>query len=324
MRVTGNLLIEGTTTSIDVDTLRVEDKNIEIAKTAAGATLTGVNADNAGLILDTSDVGQKLWTWKQAQDSWTTNVNLDLSDNTKTIKIGGQDKLTNTSLVNVTKALDLDEIGTLLYLNVDNININGITVKSGSATAIGDQTDNLQTLNLIGTNGINITAFGDIAVQDNQKITGVANPTDDQDVATKIYADTEIANETIVFSLDVTGMGTDTTLQTNVASVIQSMYPAAALNTNKLAKIHTTSYAGATVTGINITVTESPDTSGVLTKNTVAVDQDGTLTGQAIEDIESTNTASGSVVLVPTRTLMTFQSTGSSWTWISTDTPYSF
>ena len=324
LRVTGNLLIEGTTTSIDVDTLRVEDKNIEIAKTAAGATLTGVNADNAGLILDTSDVGQKLWTWKQAQDSWTTNVNLDLSDNTKTIKIGGQDKLTNTSLVNVTKALDLDEIGTLLYLNVDNININGITVKSGSATAIGDQTDNLQTLNLIGTNGINITAFGDIAVQDNQKITGVANPTDDQDVATKIYADTEIANETIVFSLDVTGMGTDTTLQTNVASVIQSMYPAAALNTNKLAKIHTTSYAGATVTGINITVTESPDTSGVLTKNTVAVDQDGTLTGQAIEDIESTNTASGSVVLVPTRTLMTFQSTGSSWTWISTDTPYSF
>jgi hypothetical protein len=75
LRVTGNLLIEGTTTSIDVDTLRVEDKNIEIAKTAAGATLTGVNADNAGLILDTSDVGQKLWTWKQAQDSWTTNVN---------------------------------------------------------------------------------------------------------------------------------------------------------------------------------------------------------------------------------------------------------
>jgi hypothetical protein len=324
LRVTGNLLIEGTTTSIDVNTLRVEDKNIEIAKTSTGATLTGVNADNAGLILDTSDVGQKLWTWKQAQDAWTTNVNLDLSDATKALKIGGVNKLTNTSLVNIQKAPQLDEIGTLIYLNVDDISVDGITIKSGSAISLGDQTDSFKALNLTGTNGINITSFGDIAVQDNQKITGVANPTDDQDVVTKIYADTEIANETIVFSLDVTGMGSGATLQTNVASVIQSMYQATPLTIGKVAKIHTTSYAGATVTGINVTVTESPNTSGVLTKNTVAVDQDGTLNGQAIQDIAATNTASGSVVLTPSRTLMTYTSNGATWTHTSTTTPYSF
>ena len=317
LRVTGNLLIEGTTTSIDVATLRIEDKNIEIAKTAAGVTLTGTSADNAGFILDTSDVGQKLWTWKQVQDAWTTNVNLDLSDATKALKIGGENKLTNTSLVNIQKAPQLDEIGTLINLDVDNININGHTITAAPASP--------STFAIISNRGINITAAGDIAIQDSQKITGLANPTENQDAATKAYTDQQIATETIVFSLDITGLGADSTLEANVAIVINSMYPADALNTGKIAKIHTTTYAGATVSGINITVSESPDTSGVLTKNTIVVDTDGIANnGQAIQDLDATNTASGNITLTPTRTLMTYTSTGAVWSHTSTTEPYSF
>mgnify|MGYP006092835549 FL=1 len=329
LRVTGNLLIEGTTTSIDVATLRIEDKNIEIAKTAAGVTLTGTNADNAGFILDTSDVGQKLWTWKQVQDAWTTNVNLDLSDATKALKIGGENKLTNTSLVNIQKAPQLDEIGTLINLDVDNININGHTITAAPASP--------SVFAIVSNRGINITAAGDINVTDSQKITGVAKAVSakkavelaitesiSSTVATKEYVDEELATGPVVFSLDVTGMGTDATLEVNVATVINSMYPADTLNVGKIAKIHTTTYAGATVSGINITVSESPDTSGVLTKNTIAVDVNGTLNGQAIEDIEASNTASGNVFLTPSRTLMTFTSNGTAWTHTSTTTPYSF
>jgi len=329
LRVTGNLLIEGTTTSIDVATLRIEDKNIEIAKTAAGATLTGISADNAGFILDTSDVGQKLWTWKQVQDAWTTNVNLDLSDATKALKIGGENKLTNTSLVNIQKAPQLDEIGTLINLDVDNININGHTITAAPASP--------SVFTIVSNRGINITAAGDINVTDSQKITGVAKAVSAKKaaelaitesigstVATKEYVDEELATGPVVFSLDVTGMGADATLEVNVATVINSMYPADTLNAGKIAKIHTTTYAGATVSGINITVSESPDTSGVLTKNTIAVDVNGTLNGQAIEDIEASNTASGNVVLTPSRTLMTFTSNGTAWTHTSTTTPYSF
>jgi len=316
LRVTGNLLIEGTTTSIDVATLRIEDKNIEIAKASDSTTLTGLNADNAGLILDTSDVGQKLWTWKQLEDAWTTNVNLDLSDNTKAIKIGGENKLTNTSLVNIQKAPQLDEIGNLINLDIDDININGATITA--SPSIGS-------FAVVSNNGINITAAGDIAIQDNQKITGLANPTEDQDAATKAYTDQQISTEVIVFSLDVTGLGVDSTLEANVATIINSMYPADILNTGKTAKIHTTSYAGATVTGINVTVSESPDTSGVLTKNTVAVDQGGASNaGQAIQDLDASNTASGNVVLTPSRTLMTYTSIGTAWTHTSTTEPYSF
>lgn len=301
LRVTGNLLVEGATTSIDVATLRVEDKNIEIAKTSTGATLTGLNADNAGLILDTSDVGQKLWTWKSATDAWSTNVNVDVTDTVKTYKIGGVDKLTNTSLTNVQKALDLDEIGTLLYLNVDSIGIDGTIISSNAA------------MNIQSSSGINITSAGDIAIQDNQKITGLANPTSNQDATTKIYVDTQIAIETIVFSMDITGLGTGATLQNAVGVFLTDLYAPAGINSGKIAKIHTTSYAGATVEGVDI--------ESVKNVSFIAVDSNGTQNESVVQDIVfDPEGASGTVILEPVRTMMTYQSTGSAWQYQSTTT----
>lgn len=301
LRVTGNLLVEGATTSIDVATLRVEDKNIEIAKTAAGTTLTGLNADNAGLILDTSDVGQKLWTWKSTTNAWGTNVNVDITDTTKTYKIGGVDKLTNTSLTNITKALDLDEIGTLLYLNVDSIGIDGTIISSSAA------------MNLQAASGINITAGGNIAIQDSRKITGLANPDNDQDATTKIYVDTQIAIEPIVFSMDITGLGSGSALQSAVGSYLTDLYAPAGINTGKIARIHTTSYSGATVQGVDI--------ESVKNVSFIAVDSNGTQNESVVQDIVfDPEGASGTVILTPSRTMMVYQSNGSAWQYQSTTT----
>jgi len=301
LRVTGNLLVEGATTSIDVATLRVEDKNIEIAKTSTGSTLTGINADNAGLILDTSNVGQKLWTWKNTTDAWSTNVNVDLTDTAKTYKIGGVDKITNTSLTNVQKALDLDEIGTLLYLNVDSIGIDGTIISSNAA------------MNITATSGVNITANGDIAIQDSRKITGLADPENNQDAATKIYVDIQIAIEPIVFSMDITGLGAGATLQTAVGSFLTELYSPVGINTGKIARIHTTSYAGATVEGVDI--------ESVKNISLIAVDSNGTQNESVVQDIVfDPEGASGTVVLEPSRTMMTYQSTGSVWQYQSTTT----
>ena len=319
LRVTGNLLVEGETTSIDVATLRVEDKNIEIAKTSDGSVLTGVNADNAGLILETSDVGTKTLTWINAEDAWTSNVNFDISDNTKTYQIGGVDKLTNTSLTNVQKALDLDELGTLLYLNVDDIGIDGATITASPSSG---------TFAIVSNNGINITAGGTITVTDNQMITGIPKTDsltgDPTDAASKAYVDEQTSLAPLAFAMDITGLGSGVTLENNVATIVQSMIPASASNVGKQARVHATSYAGATVTGINVDVSLSPDTSGVLTKTAIAVDADGTLNETAIQDIVASNTASGSVILTPTRTLMTFESDGVNWNHVSTTSPYSF
>ena len=294
LRVTGNLLVEGDTTSIDVATLRVEDKNIEIAKTAEGDTLPAADADNAGLILDTSDDGQKSWTWKVGNDAWTSNVNIDLSNSANTYKIAGVDKLTNTSLTNVQKALDLDEIGTLMYLNVDSIGIDGTIISSNAA------------MNIQAASGINITSAGDIAIQDSQKITGLADPINNQDAATKIYTDTQIATETIVFSMDVTGLGTGAVLQSAVASYLNDLYAATSINTGKIAKIHTTSYAGATVDGVDI--------EAVKNVSYIAVDSNGTQNESVVQDVTfDPSGASGNVILEPNRALMTYRSTGTIW-----------
>ena len=310
LRVTGNLLVEGETTSIDVATLRVEDKNIEIAKAADGTTLSGISADNAGLILDTSDVGQKVWTWINSQNAWTSNVNIDISDTSKTYKIGGVDKLTNTSLTNITVATDLERItSTLEYINIDDININGSTI-TNSVTA-------LSPLTLTSSTGINVTAGGDIAIQDNQKITGVADPTSDQDAATKFYVDDQIAVETIVFSLDITGLttpnpiGTGNGPITDVAAILQSLYPATSENNTKQAKIHTTSYAGATAT------LSAADINAAINYSRIDVDSDGTQNESVVQDF-TFNNISGDVTLSPLRNTMIFESNGSAWTHVST------
>ena len=316
LRVTGNFIVEGASTSIEVATLRVEDKNIELGKTGDGTTITGANADDAGLIVDTSDSGIKQFTWKTATDAWTSNVNIDLGPSTnKSYQIGGEVKLDNTHLRNITDAPELERLGTLDGLDVDDINIDGAAITA--SPSIG-------TFALVSNNGINITAAGDIAIQDNQKITGLADPTANQDAATKAYVDDKTARENIVFSMDITGLGSGETLENNVGTVIESMYQAAPENNGKVAKVHATSYAGATVQGIAVNVTTSPDTSGVLTKSNIAVDANGTRNESVIQDVVASNTASGSVILTPTRTLMTYTSDGTTWEHVSTTTPYSF
>ena len=312
LRVTGNFIVEGDQTSIDVATLRVEDKNIEIAKTAAGVTLTGADANNAGLILDTSDVGSKTWTWITAQDAWTSNVNVDISSTTKTYQIGGVDKLTNDTLVNVTKALDLDQVGTLTVLQVDEININGKLISSTNDMAI------------TSANGIAITGGADINITDAQKITGVGKAISAREaarlsvtestagtVATKEYVDEEISTEPLAFSMDVTGLGTGATLENAIATYLNDMYPSATLNTNKLARIHTTSYAGATVQGV--------DVESAKVVSYIAVDANGTENESVVQDIVfAAEGASGNVILTPARTLMTYKSSGTGWTYQST------
>jgi len=297
LRVTGNLLIEGDTTSIDVATLRVEDKNIEIAKTADGTVLDQADADNAGLILDITEAAvpkQKLLTWKQATNAWTSNVNVNVSDTAKSFMIGGVAKLSNTTLESTVINSSLENLGTLTELQVDEINVNGKTISSTND------------LRVVSTAGISITAAGDIAIADNQKITGLATPNNDQDAANKLYVDTKVAVETIAFSMDITGLGSGVTLQNAVAAYLADMYPVSSINANKLAKIHATSYAGATVDGVNV--------EAIKNVSYIAVDSNGTQNESVVQDVVfAPEGASGLVVLTPTRSLMVYKAVGNAW-----------
>jgi len=286
LRVTGSLIVQGETTNLNITTLTVEDKNIELAKTSTGALLSAIDADEAGLTLDTSDGGTKTWQWREATNAWTSSVNVNVSNTNRAYRIGGLDKLTNSSLVNIQTAPDLVEIGTLNYLNVDSIGIAGSTITANPGNV----------LTLASSNGISVSS---------QIISNLSNPTSDQDAATKVYTDTEIAATPVFFSLDVTALGTGGTLQDAVAGYLADMYAPTTLTDGKVVKILTVSYAGASVSGVQFVDAD-------ITRNFVEVDKALGGTVDVIQDF-LLPTASGQVQLTPSRALMIYESDGTEW-----------
>ena len=313
LRVTGDLVVEGNKVALDITTLRVEDKIIEIGVMNDSTELTDAQADESGIQIN-SQGGSKDILWKVATNAFTSNVNFDLLGTNQTYKIGGADKLTNTSLVNITKALDLDQIGTLTVLQVDEININSKVISSTNDMAI------------TSTNGIAITGGADINITDSQKITGVGKAISAREaarlavtestagtVATKEYVDQELATDPVVFSMDITGMGVGPTLQNALGVFLNDLSPATTLTTNKFARIHTTSYAGATVQGV--------DVESAKNVSYIAVDSNGTQNESVVQDIVfDASGASGTVILSPSRAMMTYKSNGTTWAYQSTTT----
>jgi hypothetical protein len=284
LRVTGDLLVEGNTVSVDVSTLRVEDKNIELGITDDSTLQEDAAMDGAGIIARVTGTDKTL-TWVLSTDSWTSNRNFDLATADKTYKIAGVDKITNTTIEpSITQATGLVEIGTLQYLNVDTININNSTISTNSGTAL--------TINSTG---------GPINLQTQQKITNVSDPTSNQDVATKYYVDTQIASEPVVFSLDITGLATP---DTQVATIIESMFPAATKTNGTYAFVHTTESSASTAENIDVDAAKNI--------SFVAVDSNGTQNESVVQDI-AFFPASGTVQIAITRGLKRFRVSGSAW-----------
>lgn len=83
LTLTGNLLLQGDTFDVEVGTMRVEDKNIELA---VGPAPSDVLADGGGITLKgTTD---KTIEWRNATNRWTFNQGIDLQGN-NLISAGG-------------------------------------------------------------------------------------------------------------------------------------------------------------------------------------------------------------------------------------------
>lgn len=295
LTVGGDLIIEGTTTTVNTATMTVEDSNIELGKVD---TPTDTTANQGGITLKgTTD---KTINWVESTGSWTFNQNIDLVAG-KEYRIEDTQVLSKIKLGDtVATANGLTSIGTLVSLSV---------------------TGNVTLGSISSPNAINISSTGIITIN-SQRITGLATPINAADATTKAYVDTSIVTVPVAFALDITGLtspnpaGTGNGPIVDVRSILESISPAISAREGTIAKIHCTSYAGATVTGINITVTTN--STGVLQKSVVAVDSAGTQNESVIQDIAAANPASGTVILTPTRYTMTFTVTGSAWTFTST------
>ena len=288
--IEGNLTVKGSNTALEVVNLRVQDKQIELGINDDSSLLTDAQADEGGIILKSSGLDKEL-IWKNSTNSWTSSVNIDVADGLG-YKINGTDVLTINELhSSVTTASGLTSVGTLTNLDVDNINLNGSTISC--------------------TNDMNLNINGDITMTGTTKIRNLATPGTDNDAAHKKYVDDIYKFHDIELSVDSTGL-TDIQL----ALLVNDLCPSTTKNNGVSARVHCTSYAGATVTGIGISVTT--DATGTLQKSSIAVDAAGTQNETVIQDIAAANTASGNVTLTPTRYTMVFTVTGATWTFTST------
>lgn len=103
----GDLIVNGTTTTVNSVTVTVDDKNIELGSVA---NPTDAGADGGGITLKgTTD---KTIRWLDATDSWTFNQSLELEAG-KVFRIDGTEVLSKTSLGSGVTGSSLTSVGTL-------------------------------------------------------------------------------------------------------------------------------------------------------------------------------------------------------------------
>jgi len=288
--ILGNLTVQGEATYVNVATLQVEDKNIELGISEGAASGDDSVADGGGVILKSTD-SDKTLTWKNATNCWTSNQDFNL-DTGKEYKIGNTMLLSRLELGStVATASGLTRVGTLVELDVDNITLDGNTISTTGA-------------------GLTINPDGDISVS-TSKITDLTNPTDAQDAATKSYVDAALGTNDLGFTLDTTGLTTPSAVNpyADVLGILDDIYPGAGLPDGLTARIHCTSYASVSVTGI--------DVQSAMNKSYLSVLADDSSAQSVVQDI-SFDTVSGTANFSPSRVLMTFNTTGGAWQWVST------
>lgn len=290
--IDGNLTVNGEATYVNVSTLSVLDKNIELGLLDDSTEGTDNEVDNAGIIVRSSD-GSKDFVWNQQSNAFYTNVNIDLLQG-KEYKINGQTVLSATELPTVTSATSLTKIGILDELDVDEITIDGSIISS--------------------TTNLSFNPSGNVSVS-NSRITDLLKPTQDFDAANKSYVDEEIDSINVSLAIDITGL-TDPNPPSvadgpvnSVAQILESISPSDEKLEGTLARIHCTSYDNLSVTGINVQGSANIDYISVLS------DQGNP--ESVVQDI-SFDEASGSVTPIPIRQFMQFQIDNGSWVHMST------
>jgi len=85
LTISGNLTVDGTTTTINSTTLAVDDKNIVLGDVATPSDST---ADGGGITL--KGATDKTFNWVDATDAWTSSEHINLASG-KTLKYNGTD-----------------------------------------------------------------------------------------------------------------------------------------------------------------------------------------------------------------------------------------
>lgn len=137
LTVTGDLLVQGNTTTLNTSTLAVEDKNIVLANTVSP---TDSSADGAGITVKGST--DKTFNWVDGTDAWTSSEYMNLASG-KAYMVDGAVVLSNTTLGSGIVNSSLTSLGVVTTgtWNAGTIGISyggtGATSASGARTNLG-------------------------------------------------------------------------------------------------------------------------------------------------------------------------------------------
>ena len=151
VQITGDLQIDGTTTTIDSTTLTVDDKNIEMGSVDSP---TDVTADGGGITL--KGATDKTIIWDNSNDNWTSNQDWNLPTG-KVFKINNVSMLSSTSLGSSVINSSLTSTGALNSGSITS-GFTSIDVGAGAITTTGTVTGGQLTVDNITINGNTISS----------------------------------------------------------------------------------------------------------------------------------------------------------------------
>ena len=159
--ISGNLTVNGTTTTVNATTVNIADKNIQVATGSADDSA----ADGGGITVDSGD-GDKTFQFEATGDNFGSSENMNLADG-KTYKIDNTSVLSATTLGSSVTGSSLTSLGTIstgvwngtaignAYLANSTMSVGGVTLTLGGTDAtpafnLSDAT-NYPTSSLSGT-----------------------------------------------------------------------------------------------------------------------------------------------------------------------------
>jgi hypothetical protein len=313
MRIDGDLRV-GTVINEEIASLRVADKVIELA-TPDDSSLVDSSSeyiDGAGIVINTTS-GSIDWVYRNENHNWTTEVNINIDNQVGKYKIEDEVVLTKTGLGASVINSNLTSIGTLVAINVDDINIDNNVITSSNADGLAFNVLNDIAINPGSLNYRNITGVKKPISALNAAYS-VNNESADDLAATKGYVDEELLGRTQYLTINTTGFGAAGfsaagDLEGAIKALLLVWIPTTAITENATVRI---------VSEQPTATTDPIDVNSNIVKSFLAVDSAGVQNVNVISDVAVSPDPTTTITFGITRHILEFRMQASDWVWVST------
>jgi hypothetical protein len=219
--VTGNLTVEGTTTTLNTSVFTVEDKNVIIANVASPTDST---ADGAGITIKGST--DKTIAYSNASNWLDVSETVNLAAG-KALYVGGTKVIDGNSLGSaITSIPGVSSFGTQTVVNIGP--------GAPAVTQLRLENHRISTVSSNFDIELEPDGTGNVVLIGSPRITGMANPTSAQDAATKEYTDNRIESRPLIFSIDISDGKSNTYI---IANILNNLAPVAEYRTGTYARL---------------------------------------------------------------------------------------